>query len=702
VPLGGEAFFNNALNIENIFSRVTGGSVSTIDGLIRANGRANLFLINPNGIIFGENAFLNIGGSFLASTASSIRFIDGTEFSAIDGQAESLLTISTPIGLGFGTSPRSIINRSTVTDNTGSDLIGLRVQPDQTLALIGGDVLVDGGFLSTQGGRIELGSIASNNLVDISVANQGLVLNYEGVQSFRDINLSRGAFVSSFGDSSGDIQVLGRRITLTEGSQIALTSQTEGQAGSLSVRATELLRLEGTLADARLDFNSNSPTFIRNDVYGTATGIEGELTIETARLIIERGAQISAGTFGTGRGVDLNIEAGEVELGGVFIDPVDRSSSERLASGLFARVNREATGRGGTLTINTERLIVRDGAQISTETRGTGQAGNLIVRASDSIELTGTIPETNDPSAIFANVADEATATGNGGRLTIETERLSVRNGAQIGTTAQNTGRAGTLRINADSILLSGTSPLVEFRGDGRSGLFVSVEPALPGGQITTANGGDLSVEANELIVERGALISGDTFGTGRGADVFLNVSELILRSGGQIGAGSLIERNSVNPSNRERGRGGNIAIDASTVEITGTTRIREQLVHSELLTRAEGTGPAGNIRLRANSLILDNRGVISAETESTQGGNITLQINNLLLRRNSRISATAGIDQAGGSGGNGGNIDIDANFIIAIPEENSDITANAFEGSGGRVNITAQSILSLSISLCQ
>ena len=152
VPTNGSAFFNNATDIANILSRVTGGNISSIDGLIRANGTANLFLINPAGIIFGNNARLEVGGSFLGSTADSILFPDG-EFSASDLNAP-VLTINAPIGLGFRDNPGDIVNRSLFTednntpDNFDDDsLIGLEVPEDQTIGLIGACLNLSGFLL---------------------------------------------------------------------------------------------------------------------------------------------------------------------------------------------------------------------------------------------------------------------------------------------------------------------------------------------------------------------------------------------------------------------------------------------------------------------------------------------------------------------------------------------------------------------------
>ena len=158
LPNGGTAFFNNATDIQNIISRVTGGNISNINGLIRANGTANLFLLNPAGIIFGPNARLNVGGSFVASTANSIQFADGKSFNT-NPQTAPLLTVSVPIGVQFGRNltrnSGAIAVQSQATDSDGN-LVGLQVNPGQTLGLIGREVRLEGGNLTAPGGTIEL------------------------------------------------------------------------------------------------------------------------------------------------------------------------------------------------------------------------------------------------------------------------------------------------------------------------------------------------------------------------------------------------------------------------------------------------------------------------------------------------------------------------------------------------------------------
>jgi filamentous hemagglutinin family protein len=164
---GNTAFFNNTVDIQNIISRVTGGSISNVDGLIRANGTANLFLLNPNGIVFGSNARLDIGGSFIGSTANSIKFADGTEFKANPHNTSPLLTISVPLGLQFGTDPKPINYQSDISDPINQNNPGLEVREGKTLALVGGNILLDGAILKAPAGRVEIVAVGSNGSVSL-------------------------------------------------------------------------------------------------------------------------------------------------------------------------------------------------------------------------------------------------------------------------------------------------------------------------------------------------------------------------------------------------------------------------------------------------------------------------------------------------------------------------------------------------------
>ncbi|MEA5601593.1 S-layer family protein [Nostoc sp. UHCC 0252] len=678
IPTNGVAYFQNDANIQNIISRVTGQSQSIIDGLIRTNNRANLFLINPNGIIFGNNASLSVGGSFIATTANRMKFADGSEFLATPTQANSLLTISVPVGLGFGEVPGKIVNQAIA--------LGLQVPSAKTLALIGGELALEGGFLTTPGGRIELGSVSGNSFVNLTPIDKGWFLDYEGVQNFQDITLSQAAYVGSSDFLGADMQIQGRRINITEGSQVSSVAGVNGQAANLNIRASEQLELVGITGDSY-------PTAIFNEVEDDVSGEGKTLTIETRRLIVQGGAQISTTTYGAGQGIDLSVKALE------FIQLV--GNSLRFPSGLFARVQARATGDGGGLTIETENLRVQGGAQVSTDTRGAGKAGELRVIASESVTLEGRRPDGLVGSGLFAQVSTGA--TGDGGILTVNTQKLNVLGGAQISTSARSGGKGGTLTIDAtDSILVSGTAAIAD--DFSRSNILVSAERG------ATRDAGELNITTNTLIVENGGRISADNFGSAQGGIANIKVRQFLIRNGGEVRAGSF-----------SGGAGRTLDINATeSVDVFGVGNIGGEEVASTLFSQAQGsgkagslfvntpilnvrergevtvsatgTGTAGNLTVNANTIRL-HQGRLTAETNAGEGANISLEnVEFLFLQNQSLISAQAF------NNAKGGNITINASdgFIIASPNQNNDIVANAFQGQGGNININAQSIFGL------
>ncbi|MEH2272008.1 MAG: S-layer family protein [Nostoc sp.] len=545
VSAGRTAHFNNAINIQNIISRVTGNSISNIDGILKANGTANLFLINPNGIVFGANASLNIGGSFVASTASSLNFADGTKFSSTSPQTTPLLTLSVPIGLQFGATAAPIRNQSQAKPDGAVNIlrqgVGLQVQQGKTLALIGGDITLKGGNITAKGGRVELGSVAGNSLVSLSPTNQGWALGYEGVQNFQKVELIQSnkirSTVDTHGEGGGNIQVQGKLVRVA-GSLLILVDPFGVQSGgNLTVNASESVVVE---KDARLFTQSFS------------NGTSGNINVTTKKLVVRSGAQLEG---------QLTINASDsVELIGGTSIPLLQDGSDLIPSGLFSATY--GSKNAGSITINTAKLRIQGGARISTSSEGiymsipnqftpaTGKAGNLTVNASESVELIGTSPNGSRLSGLFSGTQ----GPGDGGNLTLTTGRLIIKDGAAI------------------------------------------------------------------------------------------TVSSQALKNVIYVG----------DPNN---------------------------------------LGKAGDLNITARSILLNNKGKLTAETESGRGGNITLQVRDLLLmRRESQITTNAGTT---GLGGDGGNITIKVpnGFIVAAPFGNSDITANAFSGSGGKVTITTKNI---------
>ncbi|GBF81750.1 two-partner secretion domain-containing protein [Aphanothece sacrum] len=652
VPANQEAFFNNSLTAQNIISRVTGNSVSNIQGLIRANGLANLILINPNGIIFGPNAQINIGGSFLASTADSLKFADGSQFSVTNTQNTPLLTMSVPVGLQFGGNPGSIVNNAT----------NLQLNINSTFALVGGNISFSGATLQVKEGRVELGSVGPNSQVQVTFINPGFVLAYSGVNNFRDISLSGETRIAG---NNSVIQLQGNKITLNQ-ADIISTTEGERAAGDLIVNGLESVEIIGSRT-------SSFVSSLSAEVDSDATGEGGNIIVNTPKLILRDGAVISAGSGGEGAGGTVEINASDsIELIGTGF-----STPSLLAT------NTVSSGNGGEVLVNTQRLSLQDGGQIEAFSLGTGRGGTVRINAAESIAVSGSGIVQNRQLRVPSRITAESgfqdrqlTGVAPGGSLSIKTGQLTVINGGIISASSLGQGNAGNVDIQAGSIFLNNKG-IITASSEG------------------TGNAGNLNIEAEQLTLNDLSEVSVTSTGFGQGGNLLIKAPLISLDNNSQLTATSQPITNTrladlkINPNlvstNQWSGNAGSLSLETKQLSLNN---------NSQVTVSSFGLGNGGNINIWADNILLDNNSELTAETASGEGGNIAIMAKQfLILRHHSQISTTAGTQ---GGGGNGGNIDIMAQFIVAVPNENSDIVANAFAGNGGNIRITAAGVFGI------
>ncbi len=570
---GQSIYFANPSGITNIFSRITGSNSSNIDGVLGVLGNANLFLFNPNGILFGPNAKLDVGGSFVASTASSIKFNDGVEFSAIDPQAPPLLAINVPTGLQFGNNAATIVNRSQ------ADSFGLQVPTGKTLALAGGNLEIEGGFLTAERGRIELGSVAPSSLVSLTPVTQGWLLGYQDVINFQDIKLSQAAFVDASGIGGGNIQVQGQQLLVSEGSAIDANTLGSLSGGTIQVTTSESIDVIGE--------SSRIAAVVNTDVSGNG----GDIRLIADRLSVRDGAQVTTNTFGSGKAGNLTVKANEIQL-------VGTNANNTIASGLFA--SSESTGDSGNLEIEAQRLSILDGAIAQVTTFSSGRAGDLTVNA-NLIELIGSYRDGSKNTTISGGLKASAdiNSTGNGGNLTINTGRLTILDGAEAQSSTLGSGRAGTVVVKA--------TESVELAGRTFDNQFASAIRTASGleGVTTTATGqaGDVSIETPTLTVRNGAEIRVSAIGTGAAGN--LNILANLIRMDNQ---GTL-------RAETRAGDRGNINLEArDSLQI---------LRNSDITANAFGTATGGNIFISAATLAALQNGDITANAQQAFGGRV-------------------------------------------------------------------------------
>ena len=443
IPTGGSATFNNSTDVVNIINRVTGGNISNIDGLIKSQGNANLFLINPAGILFGENALLDIGGSFFGSTAQSILFKDGFEFSAVNPEEKPLLTVSVPIGLQMGTNPGAIEVKGsghnlTTQDANFAPLInplsfipsqlrpGLQVKPGNTLALVGGDIELVGGILTSAEGRVELASIKQGrvNLVNDS---KGFLLDNSKISNFGNIQLLQRTLLDVSGDGAGEVNVSGNQFNVKDGSVVMVQNRGIQPAGDINIDAKSV-EINGAIPD----------TQIRSSLVNeTIAGDAGNINIKTERLRVLDGAGVTSRTFGLGKRGLININAAQ-SINVIGLSPINNTQISAIGSATLS------TGKSGNINLSTKNLSVLDSGAIASMSLSSGSAGNITIN-SENTQVAGL------SQGVFGITTVTTTTFGKGdaGNITLNTQTQSVRERGGINTTSHNMGNAGNITIDA-------------------------------------------------------------------------------------------------------------------------------------------------------------------------------------------------------------------------------------------------------------
>jgi filamentous hemagglutinin family protein len=666
------ATFSGSAGINNVIGRVTGGQASTIDGTLRVSiPNANLYLLNPAGVIFGENATLDVPGSFHASTANYLTLQDGVRFDSGTATKPQVLTTAAPEAFGFlGENPAGILLTGT-TDSV------LEVQQGSTISLIGGDITSESTAIYAPGGQINLASVGSAGEVIVNNSE----IQTTPFKQMGNIRLSQDPLIP--------------RTPIESGGVVGNVDVSSDTAGKVSIRGGQLVM-------------DNS--FIASE---TKTGNGGGISIKLTNDLSISAPKSSNPELATASGI-TSFTKGKGNAGNIKLDVVGLKLADRTK--IDTRARNASTGNAGDLTINANSIQLKDvdpdiDTQLTTASKGDGNAGNITI-ISDKLELQGS-------SLIDSSTYDN----GKGGDLNIKTDDLKILNSGNILNLTGAAGNGGTLKINANNILLSGNNTAINSSafGSGDSGNLTIISEKLElsnGAQIMSSslsqgNNGDIFVNSSEIILlnderalgdlEPNKLATGIHAGllgdsaTGNSGNLTIKSDRLIVNNGALISA-----------NNSGQGNGSNILVDSNEIVLTNDKTALDNFTPSEFLTGIHAnllgdsaTGNSGNLTIKSSNLMVSNGAKVSANN-SGQGnsGDLFVESNKILLTNDANalsdfnpIELGTGIQASliGNSAtGNSGHLTIKSNNLLV--SNGASVTANNISGKGNSGDLFVES----------
>ncbi len=651
---GQRVYFANPIGIENILTRVTGSDPSSILGTLGVNGGANLFLLNPQGILFGPNARLDVAGSFLASTAERFTFADGSGFSAVNPQAAPLLTVNLRPGLQYGANATGQIT------NFGNLTAG------QDLTLAATNLAVQGQLQA--GGDLTLRALDTVRVRD-SVTNPVVV--------------AAGGQLVVQGDRAIDIFALNHpQSGLLSGGDMVLrsTNRVGGDAHYWAGGNFRVEKLDGSLGGL---FSPNDPVIraagdVAFDFYeGQSLHIFAGGSVVATEYIWIQGADQVTGL--PAESVVLNGSATPININGQQEPTLDIRAGTLAVNSPFGLTG--TNGRFGTiLTDSTPPAPSRADIRV----------GSIIfAAAANSVDgitapLTGKVLLTNQYQPNPALQGDVVVTLPATLQLPQSLRREAIVIGDFDSGGVVELHSKGNITINGNvsayplpifTGVVTGNGGDVTLRADGNITLSPDsaiVTRGIVGGEVTlTSKNGDIRLDRNQ-INSNSSNSDRNGFSTIRiesdNGSVFINQSNILAENPGTKFAGDIFidarNRIEINESKiLARGRFGRIFVGANTSTPENDSTSPQVIVidNSSIETTnrvpndtafIDVAGFSGKIILRAESAFLSNGSEVSADTYGTDGkggGDITVQTQFLSLTGGSEIlSRTFGAGIAG------------------------------------------------------
>ncbi|WGV24219.1 filamentous hemagglutinin N-terminal domain-containing protein [Halotia branconii] len=634
-------YFANPTGIENILTRVTGNNASNILGTLGVNGNANLFLLNPNGIVFGPNASLDVAGSFLATTADSFVFESGLEFSAKNPQAAPLLSVSVTPGLQFGANPGDIRSVANPDPNNANLTVG------KNLTLAGGNLDLQRGLQTSEG--------------DISFTASG-EFSLKGNQILSFTNSTKG----------GDINITAKSVSLEGGAILATRASEKGDAGNVNINAQNLTITSGSQ--------------VLSQTFGAGNAGTIEVKVDND-VNVTNGALLGSDTSGSGNAGKVSITAkGAVTFDGLYRDQdgnpiIQNGLTSFLPTGAGSQVGNAqfgipGFGQGGDIEINARSLDLKNGAVLSGITYG-GESFNP------------------DGTRIYKNA----------GNITVKVDDdVNLTNGAQLRSDAVGSSNAGKISITAKgTVTFDGLKPDQDGNPIIQNGSITGASSQVGNPQSgipSFGQGKDIEINARSLDLKNGAALSSITYGeisyNPDGTLIYNNAGNITVKVDDDV---NLTNRAQINSSTLGYGDAGSIKIDAKggKVFLDNLSFISSEVGNQQ--SRISGYGQGGEIKINARSLDLKNGaffsnitfGGISYNPDGTliynNAGDVIVNVDDdLNVTNGSQLrSDTYGI-------GNAGKISITAKGTVTF--DGSKVNSGTFGfGKGGNIDITTSSL---------